>query len=174
MRPILLPALAAILLLPAVADAQKTPVPRPAQGEQAGGGHAGQMAATATVGELGIEGAVARASIGNAPTSAVYMTITTSGGPDSLIAAASPAAQAVELHASLEEGGVSKMQRLDAVPVAADAPARLEPGGYHIMLIGLAAPLDEGATVPLTLTFEKAGEVTLDVPVTKDVAGHMH
>ncbi len=165
MKSIRLPALAAALLLPAFAMAQTTPVPRPA--------HAGQ-AATTTLGDLSIEGAVARASIGNAPTSAVYMTITTSGDPDRLVAATSPAAQAVELHASLQEGGVSKMQRLEAVPVAADAPAHLEPGGYHIMLIGLAAPLDEGATVPLTLTFEKAGEVTLDVPVSKDVAGHMH
>lgn len=134
------------------------------------GGHGG----SATLGELTISGAVARASIGNAPTSAVYMTITTSGATDQLVAATSPAAQAVELHTSLEEAGVSKMQRVLAVPVAADAPATLEPNGLHVMLIGLAEPLNEGATVPLTLTFENAGEITLDVPVSKDVAGHQH
>jgi periplasmic copper chaperone A len=165
MRPIPILALAALLLLPGAGMAQTG---------TAGGGEAHAARDTATVGALTVEGAVARASIGNAPTSAVYLTVTTSGEPDRLIAAASPAAQAVELHASLEEAGVSKMQRVEAVPVAPDAPARLEPGGYHVMLIGLAEPLEEGATVPLTLTFEKAGEITLDVPVSKDVAAHGH
>ena len=131
-------------------------------------------AGSATVGDLTISGAVVRASIGNAPTSAAYMTITTAGEPDRLVAAASPAARAVELHTSLEEGGVSKMQRVEAIPVASDAPARLSPGDHHIMLIGLDAPLEEGTTVPLTLTFEKAGDVTLDVPVSKNVAAHAH
>lgn len=102
------------------------------------------------------------------------MTITTTGEPDRLIAASSPAAQAVELHTSLQEAGVSKMERLESVPVSADAPAELAPGGHYIMLIGLAEPLQEGETVPLTLTFEKAGEITLDVPVSKDVAAHAH
>lgn len=136
-------------------------------------GH-GDMAGSATLGDLTIRGAVARASIGNAPTSAAYMTITTTGEPDRLIAASSPAAQAVELHTSLQEAGVSKMERLESVPVSADAPAELAPGGQHIMLIGLAEPLEDGENVPLTLTFEKAGEITLDVPVSKNVAAHAH
>ena len=138
-------------------------------------GHAGGAAAgAATLGDIAISGAVARASIGSAPTSAAYMTIATAGAVDRLVAAASPAAQAVELHASVQEGGVSKMRRVEAVPVAPDAPAELAPGGHHIMLIGLVAPLEDGTAVPLTLTFEKAGEVTLDVPVSRDVAGHGH
>lgn len=167
MRPIPILALAAVLLLPTAGMAQTG----------ATGGHAGKAHAehgAATLGELTVEGAVARASIGNAPTSAVYMTITTTGEPDRLIAVASAAAQAVELHTSMQEAGVSKMRRLEAVSVAADAPAELAPGSHHIMLIGLAAPLEEGATVPLTLTFEKAGEIALDVPVSKDVAAHAH
>lgn len=129
---------------------------------------------TASLGDLTIERAMARASIGNAPTSAAYMTITTSGEPDRLIAAASPAAQAVEMHTTLDQVGVMQMQRVESIPVAPDAPAQLAPGGLHIMLIGLAAPLEEGTTVPLTLTFETAGEVTVDLAVRKDIAGHMH
>jgi copper(I)-binding protein len=166
MRPNLLAAIAAALLLPLCAAAQQPNAPA-AHGEH-------MAAGAATLGDLVISGAVARASIGNAPTSAAYMTITTSGEPDRLVAAASPAAQAVELHTSLQEGGVSKMQRVDAVPVAPGAPAELAPGGHHLMLIGLAAPLEEGTTVPLTLTFEGAGEITVDVPVSKDIAAHAH
>ena len=160
MRSILALALAAGLLLPMACSAQTAAT---------GADQAGM--ATAMIGELSIEGAVARASIGNAPTSAVYMTITTSGAPDRLIAATSSAAQAVELHTTLDQVGVMKMQRVEAIPVAPDAPAQLAPGGQHIMLIGLAQPLDEGMSVPLTLTFEAAGEITLDVPVAKDIAG---
>jgi periplasmic copper chaperone A len=138
--------------------------------------NAGQSGArgTATLGDLTIAAAVARASIGNAPTSAAYMTITTAGAPDRLVAAESPAAGAAELHASAQEGGVSSMRPVEAIPVAPDAPAELSPGGYHIMLIGLVAPLEDGTTVPLTLTFEKAGKVTLDVPVSRDIAAHAH
>jgi uncharacterized protein YcnI/copper(I)-binding protein len=146
-----------------------------AAGADAHAGHArGAGGGAATLGDLTISGAVARASIGNSPTSAVYMTITTAGVPDRLVAVASPAAQAVELHRSLEEGGVAKMQPVESVPVAPDAPAELAPGGYHVMLIGLADRLEDGTTVPVTLTFENAGEITLDVPVSKDVAAHMH
>ena len=167
MKPILITALAAGLLLPACAGAQSIPAPGEGEGEvRQMEGHAGM----ATLGDLTIEGAVARASIGNAPTSAIYMTIATSGAPDRLIAAASPAAQAVELHTSLDQVGVMKMQRIETIPVAPDAPAELAPGGRHVMLIGLAAPLEEGMTVPLTLTFERAGEVTLDVAVAKNIA----
>jgi copper(I)-binding protein len=163
MKPILITALAAGLLLPACAGAQSIPAPGEGEGEvRQMEGHAGM----ATLGDLTIEGA----SIGNAPTSAIYMTIATSGAPDRLIAAASPAAQAVELHTSLDQVGVMKMQRIETIPVAPDAPAELAPGGRHVMLIGLAAPLEEGMTVPLTLTFERAGEVTLDVAVAKNIA----
>jgi periplasmic copper chaperone A len=165
MRPCLILVLAVGLAmpLPGVAQADHKP----------GHGHGAaqaQASGAATAGDLTIAGAVARASIGNAPTSAVYMTITTAGAPDRLLGAASPAAQAVELHTSLEQAGVSKMERVESVPIAADAPAKLEPGGVHVMLIGLQSPLEDGTTVPLTLSFEKAGEVTLEVPVSKDIA----
>ncbi len=174
MRPFSTLVLVGGLLLPLASLAQQSQPPAPAGTHQTHAGAATQAAGAATLGELTISGAVARASIGNAPTSAVYMTITTSGAPDQLVGVQSPAAQAVELHASLQEGGVSKMQPVEGIPVSADTPAKLEPGGYHVMLIGLEKPLEDGGAVPLTLTFERAGEVTLDVPVSKDIAAHMH
>ena len=59
------------------------------------------------------------------------------------------------------------MRPVENIPVPANGQTALEPGGYHIMLIDLRQPLKEGANVPLTLTFEKAGTVTLQVPVVK-------
>jgi copper(I)-binding protein len=64
-----------------------------------------------------------------------------------------------------------KMRPLPAVDIKAGGQAELKPGGMHIMLVGLAAPLKEGQTFPLTLTFEKAGKV--EVTVTVEKAGAM-
>lgn len=128
----------------------------------------------ATHGPLTIEGAVARASIGRAPNSAVYMTITTSGAPDRLIAAASTAADKVEIHESRMDGDKMVMSRIEGVEIEPGSPAVLEPGGKHVMLLGLRAPLDDGGMLELTLTFEKGGDVTLSVPISKRVGGHKH
>ena len=93
------------------------------------------------------------------------MTIETSGGPDRLVAVASPLAGKVELHAHLHEGGVMKMREVEAIDVAPGKPAKLETGGLHIMIMDLKQPLKAGETIPLTLTFEKAGKVEVQVPV---------
>lgn len=147
-----------------------------------GSGHAGHGAAgmhaaagSASVGDVAIEGAYARPSLGKAPNSAVYMTLRTSGAADRLVSAASPAAEAVEIHTSeMDSRGVMTMRPVEAVPVEPGAAAELKPGGYHIMLVGLVAPLEEGSTIPVTLSFEKAGDVTMEVPVGKAEAGHDH
>jgi copper(I)-binding protein len=126
---------------------------------------------TAKVGNVMIHEPWARASIGNAPNSAAYMTLEIMGEePDWLIGGSSAVAEKAELHTHLMEGGVAKMRPVDAIEVAPGTPTVLEPGGLHIMLIGLTEKIEEGSTVPLTLVFENAGEVTLDVPV-KGMAG---
>lgn len=120
----------------------------------------------AEVGDVMIQQPWARASIGKAPNSAAYMTLEVMGDEaDRLIAVASPLAAKAELHTHLMEGGVAKMRPVDAIEVAPGAPTVLAPGGLHIMLMGLSEPLVEGATIPLTLTFERAGEITLEAPV---------
>lgn len=139
------------------------------------GGHAGAMEpGHAELGTLTVSGAHARASIGAAPTSAVYLTVSTDGASDRLIGAASPAAQATEVHRTLMDGGVMTMAPISGVAVTPDADAVLEPGGAHVMLIGLTAPLEEGDMIELTLTFETAGEVTLMVPVGAPGTDHGH
>jgi copper(I)-binding protein len=120
----------------------------------------------AQVGEVTIHEAWARASVGNAPNSAAYMMLETEGAePDRLVASSTPVAERAELHHHSMEGGVAKMRAVEAVEIAPGAPTVLEPGGLHIMLIGLRQKLAPGQTIALTLVFEQAGEVTVDVPV---------
>ncbi len=68
------------------------------------------------------------------------------------------------------DGMVMKMRQLDMLAVKAGETVKLAPGGLHIMLIRLKEPLREGMSVPLTLVFEKAGEVSVEAPVR--AAGH--
>lgn len=129
-------------------------------------GHSAMPAGSAAVGPITIEGAYARASLGQAPNSAAYMTLSTAGEGDHLLGGASPAAQAVELHThSMNDQGVMRMRPVEVIEVMPDAPAVLQPGGLHVMLINLTERLEEGGSLPLTLNFARAGEVTFDVPV---------
>jgi copper(I)-binding protein len=69
------------------------------------------------------------------------------------------------LHENVEENGVVSMRHLDALPIAAKESVALTPEKAHVMLMGLKAPLKKGEHISLTLTFEKAGEIKVDVPV---------
>jgi hypothetical protein len=64
------------------------------------------------------------------------------------------------------EGGVMKMRPAGPLEIPPGGELRLAPGGLHIMLMELKQPLTEGESLPLTLIFETAGEVTLKVPIT--------
>ncbi|HYG88710.1 MAG TPA: copper chaperone PCu(A)C [Azospirillum sp.] len=124
------------------------------------------LSAPAFAGDIAIVAPWARASAPNAPNGACYMEITNRGAEaDRLVSAASPAAAKAELHTHLMDNGVMKMRPVDAFEVPPGEPAVLRPGGNHIMLMGLKEPLKPGATFPVTLTFAKAGAVTVEVPV---------
>lgn len=88
------------------------------------------------------------------------------GGADRLLSAASPASKMVELHETVSEGGVMKMvHQPQGFEIPAGGKVELKPGGKHIMLMNLAAPLEAGQTIQITLQFEKAGAQTINVPV---------
>ena len=124
------------------------------------------LAADYQLGDLTIEQPWARASIGQAKTGAAYFTLNNGGeAVDRLLAVATPAAKHAALHTHLMEAGVMKMRPVDAIEVAPGAPTVLRPGGLHVMLMGLEAPLAEGETFPLTLTFERAGAVEVEVRI---------
>lgn len=107
----------------------------------------------------------ARATAPSAKAGAAFLTLSIATGEDKLLSVASPVAEKVELHNHIMEDGIARMRAVDAIPVVAGTPIALKPGGLHIMLIGLKQQLKEGDTVPLTLHFEKAGDVAVSVPV---------
>ncbi len=109
--------------------------------------------------------------------SAAYLTVHNSGEADALIKASTPLTSTVQLHEVITEGSSSKMQeKPGGFPVPADGMLELKPGSFHIMMMDLKAPIEIGQTVSLTLTFEKAGEVTIETPVkaAPDMGGMDH
>lgn len=120
-----------------------------------------------SVGDLEVSGGFTRTTLPNAPVGGGYLTITNHGDADDrLVAASSPAAERVELHEMSMEGDVMKMaEREDGIALPAGEVVILAPGGLHIMFIGLVEPFIEGGTVPVTLQFEKAGTVEVELQV---------
>lgn len=114
--------------------------------------------------DLVVKDAFARATTGTSP-GAAYLVIEAGPQPDRLIAAASPRAARVELHTMTMQDNVMRMRELNAIEIPANATTKLAPGGLHLMLMGLTAPLRPGETVPITLTFEKAGPRQVEVKV---------
>jgi copper(I)-binding protein len=103
---------------------------------------------------------------GGSGNGAVYVTVTNRGGsPDALVGAATEAATSVELHETVHEGGVMKMRPRPRFEVPAGSRLEMKPGGHHIMLLGLKRDLKPGDTVTVTVTFEKAGRMTVEAPV---------
>lgn len=118
-------------------------------------------------GPLTIDTPWARASAVMAGAAGAFLVVHNSGDADKLIGVKSDVAKDIMIHTSYKDGEVMKMRKVDGVDVPAHGDAVLAPGGYHIMLIGLKAPLKEGETFPMTLTFQKAGEVPVTVAVQK-------
>ena len=147
--------------------------------------HHGAMATPAetTIGDLTIAGAFTRATLPNAPVAGGFLTVTNAGAQDdTLIAVETPAAKEGQIHEMAMDGDVMKMRQLaDGLVIPAGETVVLEPGGYHLMFMGLTGPIAEGDAVPVKLTFEKAGTITLnliaagsaaDAPA-DDHSGHM-
>lgn len=107
----------------------------------------------------------ARASILASRPGAAYLTLS-SDADDRLLSVSSPVAGQVMIHASeTDANAVRRMTHLEALDLPAGQMVQFAPGGMHLMLMDLAGRLDEGARFPLTLTFERAGEITVDVLV---------
>jgi hypothetical protein len=99
--------------------------------------------------------------------SAAYLTITApSGQADALLSASSPAANMVQLHeVSTDAQGMTGMHHIDRLDIPAGQTVRLEPGGYHLMLMGLTGELEVGGTIELMLVFERAGSVVVQAEI---------
>ena len=120
------------------------------------------------IGTMAVSRPWARATPGMVRTGAVYLTMSNHGAAmDRLVAISTPVAGKAELHTAVMENNIMKMRRLSAIEVHPGEPSVLRPGGMHVMLMGLRAPLREGDVFPLMLRFEKAGRLEVRVEVGK-------
>ena len=124
----------------------------------------------------GIVVSEARVGVPAGPNAALYFTVTNAGDADRLLGASTDVAESTELHeTTLDEDGTTGMVAVAGIDVATDETVSLEPGGLHVMLLGVDR-LEEGATVGVTLHWEHAGdlEVTADVVSPAETVGHEH
>ncbi|HYD77376.1 copper chaperone PCu(A)C [Ramlibacter sp.] len=110
----------------------------------------------------------ARASVPGQRASGAFMTLVAQE-PLTLVRVSTPAAGVAEVHEMKMEGDVMRMRAVDGLELKPDQPVQLKPGGYHLMLMELKAPLVANTQLPLTLTFRTAAgetrELALQVPV---------
>jgi copper(I)-binding protein len=139
------------------------------------------LAADAKVGDLVITHPFATPTPPGAKTGGAYLRKVENTGktPDALVSASSTAADRVEIHTMTMDGDVMRMRDVKSVPIAPGRAIMMSPPmGYHLMLVGLHAPLVAGQTIPLTLQFEHAGRVDVTVDVEAKQADsmmqHMH
>lgn len=142
-----------------------------------GGGHGMNHAAAGdvvTAGNLEIGSAWARAMLAGQKAAGAYLTVTNKGAEaDRLVGGASPKAGKVEIHTMEVVNDVMTMRPVEGgLEIPAGGTVELKPGSFHVMFMDVAAPFAEGDTVPVTLKFEKAGEVELSLPVRAMTGGH--
>lgn len=115
----------------------------------------------------------ARATPGTAKNGVMFVTFTDRGQPDRVVGVSTPAAEHAELHETIDDNGIMKMRPVDGIPLEPNAAVTLAPGGKHIMLMGLKAPLKLGDTFPVTFSFAHAAPVTVTVAVEPPGGGGM-
>ncbi|MCB9651250.1 MAG: copper chaperone PCu(A)C [Deltaproteobacteria bacterium] len=130
--------------------------------------------ATPAAEQITVTAVRARAMPPAAPNSAAFMTLVNAGPATALVAAHAKVSKAVELHTHTNVDGVMQMRRVPKIPLPTKEEVVLKPGGLHIMLIGLVAPLEVGKSFELTLEFEDGSKKTLTVPVQEILPPHGH
>lgn len=120
------------------------------------------------VGSIHISQLWARATPKGASSGAAYMTITNKGtSPDRVSCASSDASAKCQIHSMTMDNGVMKMRPVEGgLEIKPGETVTLKPSGFHVMLIDLKNPLEQGKTVDVTLQFEKAGTVKVEFPIT--------
>lgn len=128
----------------------------------------GARKATAyAVGKLSIGDPWARGESDAAPQCGGFFTVTNKGGTaDRLVSASSRLAERIEIHAIKVVGGDIKMRPLpDGLRIPPETTLTLKPRGYHLLMLGLKEPLAKGKSLPVTLVFDEAGSVEIELVV---------
>ncbi len=131
-------------------------------------------AADYRLGSLEIGQPWTRATAPTAPAAGGFLTVTNKGTtPDRLIAVRTPVAAQAEIHEMKMDGDVMRMRELDkGLEIPPGATVTLAPGGFHLMLMNLKQPLLKDTRVPVTLVFEKAGSIDVELSVESMGATH--
>ncbi|MGV4795699.1 copper chaperone PCu(A)C [Rhizobium sp. F40D2] len=135
--------------------------------DMSGMGAAAPAGETVKAGDLEVSGGFAKAMLPGQPVGGGFFTVKNNGETDDrLLSVTSPAAGEVQLHEMVTKDNVMRMRQLkDGIPIAAGQTVKLEPGNLHLMFQKVKTPFKQGDTVPVTLTFEKAGKVELVLQV---------
>ena len=126
------------------------------------------MAADIVVlGDISLSGHWTRAMLPGQKAGGGFVTIANTGSQDDrLVAVSTPGVKRAEIHEMSVVDDVMKMRPLaDGLVLPAGETVELKPGGYHMMFMGVEQPFKEGGMVPVVLTFEKAGEIEIMLPV---------
>ena len=116
--------------------------------------------------QIQVEKPWARATAPGAKVAGGYMVMRNTGAAaDRLVSASSPAAAKVELHVHLNDNGVMRMREVRGYDVPAKGAFELKPGGAHLMFMDIKRPFKEGEKLPVTLKFEKGGEIKAEFHV---------
>lgn len=129
-------------------------------------GSIGVVIAAGTADQITVVDAHVRLAPPGARATAAFMTLRNAGAPAaSLVSAAASAASVTELHNHTNDGGVMRMRQVREILVPAKGEVQLKPGSYHVMLIDMKVPLNEGDKVAITLEFADGSSKTVDAAV---------
>jgi copper(I)-binding protein len=118
------------------------------------------LAAPAAVAQVVVSDAWVRGTVPGQRATGAFMQLASADGSE-LVAVSTPAAKVAEIHTMALENGVMKMRAMQSLPLPAGKTVELRPGSFHVMLLDLVAPLKEGDSVPVVLTFaDKSGRKT--------------
>jgi periplasmic copper chaperone A len=117
-----------------------------------------------------VEGAWARPTVNGQAGGGAFLTLIGTTQADRLVSVTANVAKSVELHRMEMDGNTMRMREVNGIEVPAGQTVQLKPGGLHIMFVGLTQTLKNGATIPLTLRFEKGGEVKVNMKVMNQTA----
>jgi len=115
--------------------------------------------------DISVEQPVARATPPGQPNSAAFMQLVNKGETTALVAAKSSVADVVELHTHTNDEGVMRMRKIEKIELPAGETTVLQPGGLHVMLIGLKQPLQAGSQIDLSLEYADGSQQQVEVPV---------
>lgn len=123
------------------------------------------LAADQRSGMLTVNQPWSRATPPGAPTGVAYLEIVNKGPADTLLRIESAVAREVQMHTSYSEGGMMRMRHVKSLEIPAQGRVQFQPGGLHLMLMGLQQPLKEGERIELTLVFQHAAPVRVEAVV---------